>query len=305
MNMVPYDAQRFINTLTLAVERGDVSLARIDDAVGRILRVKFMLGLFEHPLSDPAQLPLFGAEAHRALAREAVARSMVLLKNEGATLPLAKDLPLLFVAGDGADDIGRQSGGWTIEWQGKSGDITQGTTLLEAIQTAVADPTIVQYNAAGRFDQIVDSSGQPAVAPIGLMVVSEPPYAEGVGDRSDLGLTGADLAALKRLQAQAEKVVLVIISGRPLIITGVLDQVDAVVAAWLPGTEGQGLADVLFGDVPFTGKLSFSWPRSMDQLPFDFDTLPTEGCGAPLFPFGYGLDAGGQSQVRMPICAEG
>lgn len=303
MNMVPYDYERFIANLTLAVERGDVSVERIDDAVSRILRVKFMLGLFEAPLADPILLPLFGAEAHRALAREAVAKSLVLLKNDNAALPLAKDLPLLFVAGEGADDIGRQAGGWTIEWQGATGDITSGTTLLEAVQAAVADPATVHFNRFGRYEQVLDAAGQPAIAPVGIMVVSEAPYAEGLGDSPDLSLSGADLATLGRLQERVEQVILVVISGRPLIITDVVDDVDAIVAAWLPGSEGQGMADVLFGDVPFTGRLAFSWPRAMDQLPFDFAALPADGCAAPLYPFGYGLDSEGVSEVPLPVCA--
>jgi beta-glucosidase len=305
MNMVPYDYQRFIDNLTLAVERGDVPIERIDDAVSRILRVKFMLGLFEQPLSDPALRPLFGAEDHRALARESVAKSMVLLKNENAALPLDKAAPLIFVAGEGADDIGLQSGGWTIEWQGQAGDITAGITLLEAIQAAVADPSGVHFNRFGRYENVLDAAGQPAIAPVGILVASERPYAEGLGDSDDLNLSGADLATLGRLRERADKIVLVIISGRPVIITEVLPEVDAVVAAWLPGSEGQGMADVLFGDVPFTGKLSFSWPRSMDQLPFDFENLAADGCDAPLFPFGYGLDSAGVSEVPLPVCGAG
>lgn len=304
MHMVPYDYTRFISTLTQAVERGEVRLERIDDAVRRILRVKFMLGLFEQPNADPARLDLFGTEAHRALAREAVAKSLVLLKNENAVLPLTKDLSVLLVAGEGADDIGIQSGGWTIEWQGAVGDITEGTTLLEALRETVVDPEAVRFNRFGRFEAVLDASGQPVKAPVGVLVVSERPYAEGQGDRADLSLSGADLATLGRLQEHVERVVVVVISGRPLIITEILPAVDAVVAAWLPGSEGLGMTDVLFGDVPFTGKLSFSWPRSMDQLPFNFSTLPAEGCAAPLFPFGYGLAASGDSKVPMAACLE-
>jgi beta-glucosidase len=305
MNMVPYDYERFIDSLMLAVERGDAPLERIDDTVRRILRVKFSLGLFEQPYADPALLGEIGAEDHRALAREAVAKSLVLLKNEGAVLPLAKDTPLIFVAGEGADDIGLQSGGWTIEWQGAPGDITAGTTLLEALHQTVADPANVHFNRFGRYEDVLDANGQPAMAPVGILVVSERPYAEGLGDSADLSLAGVDVATLGRLRERVDKVVLVIISGRPLIITEVLGEVDAVVAAWLPGSEGQGLADGLFGDTPFSGRLSFSWPRSMEQLPFDFSRLSAEGCEAPLFPFGYGLDAQGVSEVPLPVCDVG
>ena len=302
MNMVPYDYERYVTTLTQAVEAGDVPLSRIDDAVSRILRVKFMAGLFEQPYADPARLPRVGADEHRALAREAVAKSLVLLKNEGALLPLAKDLPLLFVAGEAADDIGLQAGGWTIEWQGAAGQITEGTTLLEGIRQSVADPDAVQFNRFGRFESVLAANGQPAIAPVGVLVVGETPYAEGRGDSNDLSLSGADLATLGRLRESVDKVVLVIVSGRPRIITNVVGQVEAIVAAWLPGSEGQGLADGLFGDTPFTGQLPFSWPRSMDQLPFDFSNLPAAGCAAPLYPFGYGLEADGTSAVAAAVC---
>ena len=277
MVMVPYDYVAFIDTLTQAVEAGDVPMERIDDAVRRILRVKLELGLFDQPPAEPAGLKAIGTEAHRQLAREAVQKSLVLLKNDGRVLPLAKDAPLILVAGQSADDIGRQAGGWTIEWQGKEGDITEGTTILEGIKQAVAADSKVVYNRFGKFDRIKDK------ADVGIAVVGELPYAEGVGDSADLTLSDADVAAIQGLREHAEKVVVVLVSGRPMVITEQLPLADAWVAAWLPGTEGQGVADVLFGDAPFTGKLPFSWPRSMDQLPFDFETLPAEGCDAPLF----------------------
>lgn len=293
MNMVPYNYKRYINTLTEAVESGDVPEARIDDAVRRILTVKFKLGLFERPTSDPALLDVVGHADHRALAREAVAKSLVLLKNDGGVLPLSKEIRLINVAGVGADDIGMQSGGWTIEWQGKMGDITPGTTILEAIQATVSENTTVAYDRYGRFDE----TGDVCVA-----VIGEEPYAEGRGDRADLSLPVNDKRLLERLPDQCESTVLVLLSGRPMIITDALEQSDAFIAAWLPGTEGQGIADVLFGDVPFTGRLSFTWPRTNEQLPFDFETLPTEGCDAPLFPFGYGLTAEETDPLVLPDC---
>jgi len=288
MIMVPYDYQRFISTLTAAVESGAVPLERIDDAVRRILRVKIALGLFEAPYADPSLLDQVGSATHRALAREAVRKSLVLLKNENQRLPLAKETPLIFVAGAAANDIGIQSGGWTIEWQGKTGKITPGATILEGIQQAVSAETRVEYSSSGNFASVTDAQGQPLQANVGIAVVGERPYAEYQGDSSTLALTRADLAVINGVQAQSKRVVLVLIAGRPLIITEQLAQVDAVVAAWLPGSEGQGVADVLFGDYPFTGKLPYSWPRSVQQLPFDFATLPTDGNDAPLFPFGYG-----------------
>jgi len=284
MIMVPYDYDAFINGLTEAVNNGDVPLERIDDAVRRILTVKFQLGLFERPFADESLLPLVRSDKHRELAREAVRKSLVLLKNDNNTLPLAKDTPLIFVAGQGANDIGIQSGGWTIEWQGKPGNITPGTTILEAIRNTVSENTIVLYNRWGQFDWVTDE-----VADVGIVVMSEMPYAEGVGDDEDLTLSEGDIAVIERVRERSKKVVVILISGRPMIVTEHLDQWDAFIAAWLPGTEGQGAADVLFGDYPFTGKLPYTWPRAMDQIPFDFDHMEPTGPEAPLFPFGYGL----------------
>jgi beta-glucosidase len=288
MVMVPYDYLLFIQTLRQAVDNGDISEERIDDAVRRILRVKFELGLFEWGFSDPRMLETVGSETHRALARQAVAESAVLLQNNDQTLPLAKDTPTIFVAGQAADDIGMQSGGWTIEWQGNTGEITDGTTILDGIEAAVSGD--VYYDEAGEFADATDASGNPLTADVGIVVVGEIPYAEGIGDRADLTLSAEDQALIEQVRARSSKLVIVLVSGRPLVVTDQLRLSDAFVAAWLPGTEGQGVADVLFGDMPFTGKLSYTWPRSNEQLPFDFANLSTEGCDAPLFPFGYGLD---------------
>jgi len=291
MIMVPQNMHAFIDSLTRAVDSGVVPMERIDDAVRRILRVKFAMGLFEHPLGDPALLAEFGSDAHAAVAREAVQQSLVLLKNDDATLPLAADTPTIFVAGEGADDIGLQSGGWTSEWQGRAGNITDGTTLLEGIEAAVSADTQIFFDRLGRFRNASDASGNPLNADIGIVVLSEQPYAEWEGDSATLALSEGDIALIDRVRARCERVVVILLSGRPVIITDALNRADAFVAPWLPGTEGDGVADVLFGDVPFTGKLSYTWPRSIDQIPFDFATLATDGCDAPLFPFGYGLDA--------------
>jgi beta-glucosidase len=297
MNMVPYDYHRFINTMLEAVENGDISEARIDEAVRNILTLKFELGLFDHPYSDLTLLPQVGSAEHRAVAREAVAQSQVLLKNDGDLLPLASDLPLLLVGGEAADNIGIQSGGWTIEWQGQVGDITPGTTILQGIQQTVSSETTVVYNEFGRFDDL--PSGQPIPC---IGVVGERPYAEGIGDNPNLRLPVNDLRALNRMQEVCDTLVVVLISGRPLIITDQLPLADAWVAAWLPGSEGQGVADVLFGDAPFTGKLPYTWPHSIDQLPFDFTNLPYVGCAAPLFPFGYGLTTETTTPLILPDC---
>ena len=293
MVMVPYDYHTFIANLTGAVNAGEVPVSRIDDAVRRILTVKFALGLFDKPLPDESRLAQVGSADHRGLAREAVRKSVVLLKNDGATLPLSKETPLIFVAGRGANDIGIQSGGWTIEWQGHEGAITTGTTLLEGIRQAAAPTARVEYDPLGTFGGVKDASGQPAIADVGIALVAERPYAEGVGDSKDLALPSEDIAAFNELASRSRKVVLVILSGRPVMISDLLPAADAVIAAWLPGSEGRGVADVIFGDVPFTGKLSYTWPRSVTQLPFDFGNLGSGGCDAPLFPRGYGLTGTG------------
>jgi beta-glucosidase len=294
MNMVPYDYVQFIDTMTQAVQKGDISQTHIDDAVRRILTVKVELGLFDHPYAYPALLASINSDAHRALARQAVSESLVLLKNDNAALPLAKDTPLIYVAGQGANDIGMQCGGWTIEWQGRAGDITPGTTILQGIRDAVSVGTRVEYNLTGEFTGGAD---------IGLVVVGEQPYAEGVGDTKDLSLSAADIQAITNLRLHSNKLVVVILSGRPMMITDQFQTADAWVAAWLPGTEGAGVADVLFGSRPFTGTLPFTWPRSHTQLPINKNnSAGLTGCAAPLFPYGFGLGEAGSQLVEWLDC---
>ncbi len=287
MNMVPYNHRMFIDAMTAAVEKGDISVERIDDAVRRILRAKFMLGLFEHPFPDSAWESLVGSDEHRELAREAVRKSLVLLQNENEVLPIAKDTPLIFVAGEFADNLGPQLGGWTIEWQGAMGNITPGTTVLEAVEATLTEGARVQYNRFGRFENVLDANNQPAIADVGIVVVGETPYAEGQGDAADLALSEGDIALITNMRPQVNQLIVILFSGRPMIITDQLPLADAWVAAWLPGTEGQGIADLLFGDFPFTGKLSFSWPRNMTQIPLGALLTSAE---PPLFPFGFGLE---------------
>lgn len=285
MNMVPYDYSLFIATLTKAVEQGDVSMERIDDAVRRILRAKFSMNLFE--LTDrpgAGAEAVVGSAANRELAREAVRKSLVLLQNENETLPLDKDTPLIFLAGEGAFDIGMQSGGWTIEWQGSPGEITAGTTIREAIQAAVGPDTQVAFNRLGNFEREVDDAGNPATADVGIVVLAEKPYAEGVGDRADLTLSDEEYDLIQAVGERSEKLVVILLSGRPLIITEELPLADAWVAAWLPGTEGQGVADVLFGDYQFTGRLSYEWPAANKDIPL------SETGATPLFERGFGLE---------------
>jgi beta-glucosidase len=276
MVMVPDRYVEFISTLRSLVQSGRVSQSRIDDAVRRILRKKMAFGLFDRPLADREHLAQVGSDAHRQVAREAVRQSLVLLKNDGRVLPLSKTARRIHVAGKNADDLGNQCGGWTITWQGGSGAITTGTTILQSVRAAVPAGTQVTYAR--------DGSGAGG-ADVGVVVVGETPYAEGYGDRSDLSLSAADVAAVRAVKRAGVPTVVVLVSGRPMIVDEVLDSADALVAAWLPGTEGQGVADVLLGDYPPTGKLSHSWPRSMSQIPINVGDLGYD----PLFAYGYGL----------------
>ena len=280
MAMEPNDFQRFIALLTELVNEGRVTPARIDDAVTRIMRVKFAMGMMDRnrsPLADRRLHKSFGSPAHREVARECVRQSLVVLKNERKTLPLSKRAARIHVAGKSANDIGNQCGGWTIDWQGKTGNITTGgTTILTAIQKAAPATTKVTYSVDGY-------GGEGAV--VGVVVIGETPYAEGRGDRENLSLSGEDLSAMANMKRARIPVVAVLLSGRPMIINEVLEECDALIAAWLPGTEGQGIADVLFGDHKPTGKLSCSWPRSIDQIPINVGD-PNYN---PLFPYGYGL----------------
>ncbi len=303
MNMVPYDYVNFITTIKKAVEEEDIPKERIDDAVRRILRVKFETGLFEQPIPDVLVFQnTIRSDEHLALAREAVRKSLVLLKNDHDALPVAKDAPIIFVTGLGANAIGIQSGGWTITWQGEIGAITEGTTILNAIQDTVSEETQVIFDKSGNFKNAKDASGNPLRASVGIVVVGETPYAEGVGDSSDLALPASDIETVKKTRERVDKLIIVIFSGRPVIIADILPEADAVVAAWLPGTEGAGVTDVLFGDYPFTGKLPYTWPRSKDQLPLNMNNLGDKtSCDGPLFPIGYGLEIGDPSP-EIQVC---
>jgi hypothetical protein len=281
MAMEPHNWRDWISTLRQAVNNGDVSMERIDDAVRRILTVKERAGVFDDPLADRALVNsgALGSQAHRHVAREAVRKSLVLLENNGV-LPLSKS-SRVFVAGKSADNIGYQCGGWTINWQGGSGNITPGTTILEGIEAAVTD-------AGGSVTFSEDGSGS-AGHDVAIVVIGETPYAEWLGDDAALALDSTDLACLDRIGDIPTVVVLV--SGRPLMITDRLRDWDAVVAAWLPGTEGDGVSDVLFGDHDFIGKLPHSWPVSIAQVPINVGDTGYD----PLFPYGYGLTLASRS----------
>ena len=276
MIMVPENYRRFISTLTALVP-DRVPLARIDDAVNRILLVKCELGLFDRNApADSTLAAAIGSEAHRAIARHAVRESLVVLQNNGA-LPLDKSAARIHVSGKNADSIGNQSGGWTIEWMGGTNVQTPGTTILAGIRAAVSADTQVTSSA--------DGSGA-AGASVAIAVIGELPYAESEGDRSDLSLDARDIAVVNALDAAGARVVVVLVSGRPLLLEPILSKADAIVAAWLPGTEGAGVADVLFGDHLPSGKLGHSWPRSMSQIPINTGDASYD----PLFPYGYGLE---------------
>ncbi len=280
MGMIPSKYREFTGNLKELVNEGRVSMSRIDDAVLRILRVKFAMGLMDEdrsPLADRSLQKSFGSKEHRQVARDAVRQSLVLLKNEGSVLPLSKEATRIHVSGKNADNIGNQCGGWTIAWQGQSGDVTSGgTTILSAVRSAVSSHTKVTYSE--------DGSGA-AGADVAVAVIGETPYAEGAGDRADLALADEDVQTVAKLREAGVPVVVVLVSGRPMIVDHVLDQAQAFVAAWLPGTEGEGVADVLFGDYNPTGKLSFTWPRSMEQVPINLGDKDYD----PLFPYGFGL----------------
>jgi beta-glucosidase len=297
MMMEPFSAQSFETTLIAEVQAGRVPMSRIDDAVSRILTKKFELGLFEHPFTDRTNIDDIGSPAHRAVARRAVAESQVLLKNRRHTLPL-RDNADVYVAGSNADSIGNQAGGWTLTWQGGSTNQIPGTTILEGIRQAAS---------RGSVTFSVDASAPIRRKQLGVVVVGETPYSEGFGDVGgplwaydpgdagkprpvkDMLISAEDRAAIDTVCAATVKCVVVIVSGRPLIIDPEqLREMDALVEAWLPGSEGAGVADTLFGDRPFTGKLPVTWPRTLDQEPINVGDADYD----PLYPFGYGLRTG-------------
>ncbi|MFD4503820.1 glycoside hydrolase family 3 N-terminal domain-containing protein [Streptomyces sp. NPDC058457] len=275
MMMVPYGYKDFTASLTDQVKAGTVSEQRIDDAVSRILTQKFKLGLFEHPYADTSGAAQIGSAKHRAVARQAAAESQVLLKNSDSVLPL-KESQKVYVAGSNADDLGNQTGGWTLTWQGASGTHTTGTTILQGMKNAGGDVTYSK-----------DASAPTSGYDVGVVVVGETPYAEGVGDvgnGNDLALTPADQAAVDKVCA-AMKCAVLIVSGRPQLIGDRLGEIDSLVASWLPGTEGDGVADVLYGKKAFTGQLPVTWPKSETQLPINVGDASYD----PQYPYGWGL----------------
>ena len=254
MVMTPFDYKDFMFNVQKAVESGDITTERLDDAVRRILTVKFETGLFDRPQAQPEGLSVVGSEAHRELAREAVRKSQVLLQNKNSVLPIGRNVRKILVSGSAADNLGRQAGGWTTEWQGIDGNYgIKGTTILEAIKNSVSENTQVEFNQNGNFGDEKD------LAEIGIAVVGEAPYAEGWGDNPNPSLSEADLATIEKTKAKSKKLLVVIVSGRPLDIAEYSKNWDGVVASWLPGSEAEGITDVLFGLYPFTGTLPVNW----------------------------------------------
>jgi beta-glucosidase len=276
MVMLPNRYVDFFSSMKSLVSSNKISIARIDDAVRRILTIKFKMGLFEHPMADASLVASVGSAEHRAVARQCVRESLVLLKKTDGVLPLPKSGKKILVAGSHADDLGNQCGGWSIAWQGKSGNTTIGTTILAGMKKA-APGAKIDFSAAGDF---ADSKADYSV-----VVIGEKPYAEGKGDTTDLSISKDDVALIKKMKSYGAPVIVILISGRPLIIEKIQDNADAIFAAWLPGTEGDGVSDVLFGDFKPKGLLSVSWPKSMDQVPINIG----DANYAPLFEFGYGL----------------
>jgi beta-glucosidase len=287
MVMVPTDYVRFITTMTTLAQAGTIPQSRIDDAVTRILRVKFEMGLFEKPMPAAGRESEVGSDADRAIARTAVAESAVLLKTSPNVLPIATSGEKVLLAGQGADDIGIQSGGWTITWQGSAGPITSGTTLQGALKAKLGDSLAYDRNAAFPAGTRAD---------VGIVVVAERPYAEGVGDSSTLTLPNEDVALLAKVRPLVTKLVVVVISGRPMVL-GDVASADAVVEAWLPGTEATGLVDVLLGDKPFVGTTPYTWPETAADAP----RAGKAACDGAVYPVGFGLDATGRL-LGPPAC---
>ncbi|GER54053.1 glycosyl hydrolase family protein [Striga asiatica] len=284
MVMVPPNHTEFLRLMTSHVNNKLIPMSRINDAVKRILRVKFSLGLFDNPLADYSLTDQIGTEAHRELAREAVRKSLVLLKNgkdsTNPLLPLPKKTSKILVAGTHANNLGLQCGGWTVDWQGVDNNtLITGTTILNAISTTVDPSTEIVYSAKPDVDSLNADEFSYAV-----VVVGEHTYAEQYGDNTNLTIPEPGLATMNNV-CRKIKCVVIIISGRPLVIEPYLPNIDALVAAWLPGSQGQGVADVLFGDYGFTGKLPRTWFKRVDQLPMNFGDAHYD----PLFPFGFGL----------------
>ena len=279
------DLNFFQKGLKKAVETNVVSKIRIDDAVRRILRQKFRLGLFKNPFPDATFVSKIGTKAHRDKARQAVRESLVLLKNEDNLLPISKLTSKIVVVGEHANNSGLQSGGWTVNWQGSLKSYKGATTILEGIKNKSSGKVVYDKEAsAAHYD-----------ADLAIVVVGETPYAEFFGDighesnTRQLTLTKKHQQYIDTYSKQGVKTIVVLISGRPLVVTNQIKQSNAFVAAWLPGSEGHGIAEVLFGDFNFSGKLPHSWPTSIHDFDQKYGPNFWDTTTKPLYPFGYGL----------------
>lgn len=282
MIMLPFDYKGFLMNMRLAVNNGDIPEARINDAVSRILKAKFEMGLFDQSVTSTSSISVIGSKEHRELARTAVSKSLVLLKNDHKILPLSPKIKQIRIAGSSADNVGRQAGAWTVEWQGIDGNwLPNSTSILQGIKNTVSSSTKIEYDLNGNFST-------SSKAEIGIAIVGEKPYAEGWGDNANPSLSQEDLDTIARLRASCNRVIVILVSGRPLMISEELKNWDALVTAWLPGSEGQGVADVLFGKTPFTGTLPLPWPANVNQLPISADGITADKTSV-LFKRGYGM----------------
>ncbi|MFZ5989528.1 MAG: glycoside hydrolase family 3 N-terminal domain-containing protein [Bacillota bacterium] len=286
MLMEPYKWMDAVEILKTAAQNGDIPQARIDDAVRRILKVKFETGLFEKPLGDQSLITNgFGSQENREIAKRAVRESLVLLKNENNILPLKKNAKIL-VTGPSADNVGLQCSGWTMSWRGGMDSFGRkfvpGTTIMEGFKK------IAESNGG----TILTDPYAASEADLVVLVIGEMPYVELYGDARDLTVSSEELMiggtniAIREAKETGKPIVTVLLSGRPRIVTDLIGDWSALVAAWFPGSEGEAVAEVLYGDYDFKGKLPMTWPSSNEQIPINVDDMGTK---IPAFPYGYGL----------------
>ena len=279
------DLDVFQDGLKRAVNQDSVSIERVNDAVKRILRQKYRLGLFDNPFPDSTLVSQIGLQANRAVSKQAVRESLVLLKNENKVLPIDKKTNKIVVVGEHANNSGLQSGGWTIWWQGTHENYNGATTILDGIKSNSEGVVIYDEHAKEKhFD-----------ADLAIVVVGERPYAELLGDIGDgngeykLTLSENHQNYIDTYTKQGIKTIVILVSGRPLVTTNQIEKSDAFIAAWLPGSEGDGVAEVLFGYYNFKGKLPHSWPKSEEDYQGKFGPNFWDQSITPLYEFGYGL----------------
>jgi beta-glucosidase len=279
------DLEVFQKGVKTGILNGDISVQRIDDAVKRILRQKFRLGLFKNPFPDPELIDKIGCEKHRNVAKQAVRESLVLLKNKRNILPIEKKTKKIVVVGEHANNAGLQSGGWTIQWQGTNNNYQGATTILDGIKNTAEGLVVYDEKATEKHTD----------ADIAIIVVGETPYAEMFGDIGDgdgahkLSLNEEHQKYITTYTDTGIKTVVILISGRPLVVTEQINISDAFIAAWLPGSEGDGLSEVLFGDYDFKGKLPHSWPKSEQDFENKYGPNFWDQSIVPLYEIGYGL----------------